>query len=132
MLDELREAGYGAATFPMGRSGPSRSLRSIVTDLRSRHCAVPIASQAWLTMLASGGFEDRAVLGDDDPYHERDRDAPRDRWQGYGYGSNEAEEEDEDGDTEEGWAVSRRPLTAAKQLRSHIGTYCMRYEEALP
>ena len=60
VLADLRAAGVAAVAVPLGPMGGRPTLRAIVADPRSRRCASPVASDAWLELLASGGGEELA------------------------------------------------------------------------
>jgi hypothetical protein len=58
VLADLKTAGTGASVVSFAPGGGRNRLGSIVSDPRSRRCATPIGSDAWLELLAFGGGED--------------------------------------------------------------------------
>jgi hypothetical protein len=58
VLDELRTAGLGARTQPVGWSGEAVSLEAVIADPRLRCCPTPVGSQGWIRLLGSGGAEE--------------------------------------------------------------------------
>jgi hypothetical protein len=58
ILADLESDGLDAPVVPLGRSGQSRPLRSILDDPRSRRSPTPVGSDAWIELLGSGGGEE--------------------------------------------------------------------------
>ena len=58
VLGDLKSAGANASVVSFEARGGRNKLGSILRDPRSRRCATPVGSDAWLELLASGGGED--------------------------------------------------------------------------
>jgi hypothetical protein len=58
VLGDLESDGVEAPVVPLGRSGQSRPLRSVLDDPRPRHSTTPVGSNAWIELLGSGGGEE--------------------------------------------------------------------------
>jgi len=58
VLDELRTAGLGARTQPVGWGDEAVSLEAVIGDLRVRRCQTPVGSLGWVRLLGSGGAEE--------------------------------------------------------------------------
>ncbi len=58
VLPELRAAGAAAEAIPVGWAGEPRPLIAVLDDPRPRRCPTPSGTEAWITLLATGGGED--------------------------------------------------------------------------
>lgn len=58
VLADLESDGLEAPVVPLDRSGQARSLRSVLDANRTRRSATPVASDAWIELLGSGGGEE--------------------------------------------------------------------------
>jgi hypothetical protein len=58
VLADLDASGIDAPAAPIGRAGERQPLGSILDDPRARRCPTPVASDAWVQLLGSGGGED--------------------------------------------------------------------------
>lgn len=58
VLPDLSAAGALAEATPVGWAGEPRPLIAILDDPRPRRCPTPIGTEAWITLLATGGGED--------------------------------------------------------------------------
>lgn len=58
VLADLGASGIDARVVPVSRAGKPQSLRSLLYDPRPRHCPTPVGSDAWVSLLGSGGDED--------------------------------------------------------------------------
>ncbi len=60
VLAELAETGLAATVVPLFAGAPRTTLREVVCDPRARRCPTPVATDAWLRVLAYGADEDTA------------------------------------------------------------------------
>lgn len=58
VLGDLEGAGINAPVVPVSKAGVSQPFRSLLDDPRPRHCPTPVGSEAWVSLLGSGGGED--------------------------------------------------------------------------
>lgn len=58
VLGDLDAAGIDAPVVSVGRAGERQLLRLLFDDPRPRRCPTPVASDAWVQLLGSGGGED--------------------------------------------------------------------------
>jgi Replication-relaxation len=58
VLGDLEALGLNAPVTPLGGSRTSAPLWSLLNDPRPRRCPTPVGSNAWVTLLGSGGGED--------------------------------------------------------------------------
>jgi hypothetical protein len=59
VLDELRELGTAASVSPLFGGGRRTLLAGLLCDPTPRPCPTPVATDAWLRLLAEGGDENR-------------------------------------------------------------------------
>jgi hypothetical protein len=57
-VGEVRKLGASAEVVSIGESLPPRPLRALATDPKARRTPYPVASQAWIQLLADDGLED--------------------------------------------------------------------------
>lgn len=67
LLADVRRRGLNANTYPAWSLEDPMALADLIDDQRDRSSATPVASDAWLAMLATGGVEDfdRILAGTD-------------------------------------------------------------------
>lgn len=58
VLGDVDALGLRAPLAPISGSNTSNPLGSLLRDPRPRRCATPVGSDAWVTLLGSGGGED--------------------------------------------------------------------------
>lgn len=58
VLGDLEASGLDAPTTSVSGPGEPQPLRSLLDDHRPRRCPTPVGSDAWVTLLGSGGGED--------------------------------------------------------------------------
>jgi len=65
LLADVRTRGLATDTYPAWSHGGPIALADLIDDPRDRRSATPVGSDAWLSMLATGGVEDfdRLLVG---------------------------------------------------------------------
>ena len=58
VLNDLRTAGFAAATRSVGWSGDAVPLAAVISDPRPRRCSTPVGAPAWIRVLGAGGAEE--------------------------------------------------------------------------